>query len=347
MRHHISYRVLGLSSASSKEEIREAYRKKIKEFHPDVYQGDVRYVLVVREAYESLVNKRVEDRYMEDLAEELFPQGAMEFTFPELRPLEKTAPEWKEARSHKESRTTFFGDFSSGGSQKAISEKEWRKYAFPKCLVPHDERTSLVTSLLKKTGNLVPPVNLEHMAAYLGVHVDLGSKRQEKQLWQNYSRSEAALYGGTIVYDRKNIPHIMSGNILTPHLFYQRYVTARLLAYFLYYPLCNRSIMVGDFLSFFSTYDEEEINTHRLAEELLVPSDLFSSYGGKVLWYMERGKEFSYENFVKKTADLFQAPQTVVEHQARKFERRIRIAGSMRKKEKGKGLFKEIEGFFQ
>jgi len=204
MRRHVSCRVLGISSTSSKEEIREAYRRKIKEFHPDVYQGDGRYVLVVREAYESLVNKMVEDKYMEDLAEELFPLGAVHFSFPELDPAEETTSERKETHPYVEPRATFSRDFSQKAPSKAVPEKEWAKYAFPRRLVPQDQRISLVLLLLKETRSFVPPVHLENITAYLGIHLDSDNRKQEQQAWRSYSRSDSTLCGGSIFYGPKD-----------------------------------------------------------------------------------------------------------------------------------------------
>ncbi|HOO63954.1 MAG TPA: J domain-containing protein [Synergistaceae bacterium] len=348
MRRHTSYRVLGLSSGASREEIREAYRKKMKEFHPDVYREDPRYALVVREAYESLSGKGSRDSYLEELAEELFPQG-VEFTFPELLSLEEDEKTISELNLHEKANEKKVREENSPPKffNAMRKERKWKEYAFPKHLMRQEEHAFLVMSLLKGSQVAMPPVQLEKIAAFLGVSLQSGNSSTEKDLRSNYYGHDGTLYGGNISYDNKNAPILVFGNILTPHIFYQRYVISRLLGYFLYYPFRNRSIMIGDFLSFFSRYDEEEINTHRFAEELLLPQELFSIYGGKVLWHMERGKDFSYEKFIKKTAHLFQAPQAVVEHRARKFERRIRIAGSMKKEGRAQAFLREIEGLFR
>jgi curved DNA-binding protein CbpA len=348
MKRHTCYRVLGIFPGASPGEIREAYRKKIKEFHPDVYHGDGRYALVLREAYEALSGKNSWDSRMEALAEELFPgTDNASFVFPEFsrNPQEFRGNPEKAVATEEPPEKEVFSFSSEDPFEK--EKTPWRVCAFPKRLLRQEEHAFLVMALLRKAQVSIPPVQLERIASSLGVLLCSGEGKKEPSRGGYYCRYDSSLSGGTISYKGGENPVILWGNILSPHLFYQRYVIARLLGYFLYYPFRERSIMVGDFLSFFSRYDEEEINTHRFAEELLLPQSLFSVYGGKVLWYMERGKDFSYENFLKKTAQLFQVPQPVVEHRARKFERRIRLVGSMNRKGRGGSLLKEIEGLFQ
>jgi DnaJ-class molecular chaperone len=48
------YAILGLTIDATKEEIREAYRRLVKEFHPDHYSGDRRTFLDIQEAYSTL-----------------------------------------------------------------------------------------------------------------------------------------------------------------------------------------------------------------------------------------------------------------------------------------------------
>lgn len=53
------YKVLGLSEGASKEEIKKAYRKKAKEYHPDLHPDDPKAaekMHQVNEAYERLMN---------------------------------------------------------------------------------------------------------------------------------------------------------------------------------------------------------------------------------------------------------------------------------------------------
>ena len=350
MKLYTCYRVLGLSPGASFEEIREAYRKKIKEFHPDVYSGDGRCALLVREAYESLSGKGSWSKDMEALAEELFP-GGLSFVFPEFSQKihEPFAQEEMIDSAEKYVSGGNPSNFVASVSKKKLCQEKdfWKKWIFPKRLLRQEEHMFLVADLLQQSRISLPPVGLEKVASSLGVVLCPKKSEARKDPREYYCRYDGTLSGGTISYESDGSPTITSGHILEPHVFYQRYVVARLLGYFLYYPFRERTVMVGDFLSFFSRYDEEEINTHRFAEELLLPQSLFSVYGGKVLWYMEKGRKFSYENFLKKTSQLFQAPQPVVEHRARKFERRIRLVGTMNREGKGRTLLKEIENLFQ
>ena len=53
------YKVLGLTEGASKEEIKKAYRKKAKEFHPDLHPDDPKAsekMHQINEAYEHLMN---------------------------------------------------------------------------------------------------------------------------------------------------------------------------------------------------------------------------------------------------------------------------------------------------
>ncbi len=340
MRSHLCFRVLGISSDSSLEEVKEAYRRRIKEFHPDVFDGDVRYVLVIREAYESLLRPENSCFHLEKVAEELFPGGG-DFDFPEFsreaKPSGESPPEKSPHVGVAEKQRGF-------QNKKSATKEEWlRTWVYPQGFVSQKDRIALVSFLLERTGISLPPVSLEKIAAFLGIELQQPSSSEVP--WR-YNRDGGALCGGNIAYDKWGKPTLFWSTILSPHFFYERYAIARLLGYFLYYPLRQRAIMVGDFLSFFNCYDEEEINTHRFAEELLLPEALFSVYGGKVLWYMERGNSFSYDKFIQKTSELFKAPKAVVEHRARKYERRIRIMGTL-KENKGRGLLKEVEELFR
>jgi len=349
MRRHTCYRVLGIAPGASLGEIREAYRKRIKEFHPDVYHGDGRYALLIGEAYASLIGKSSWNRSMEALAEELFPQSSS-FVFPEFSQEAYECPVREEKLSPKEKGISAEEDPNPLlASKKLFSLKKnfWKQWAFPKRLLRQEEHMLFVMALLKQNSISIPPVAVDEIASFLGITLSPEKGDMRGDVRKHYCRYDGTLSGGSISYKNGEKPVIISGHILEPHLFYRRYVIARLLGYFLYYPLRDRSIMAGDFLSFFSHYDEEEMNTHRFAEELLLPESLFSVYGGKVLWYMEKGKKFSYETFLKKTSQLFQAPQILVEHRARKFEQRIRLVGTINRQGKRGSLLKEIEGLFQ
>jgi len=49
-----AYRVLGLDPGANEEAIRDAYRRKVKDVHPDAADGDEKEFKRVTEAYETL-----------------------------------------------------------------------------------------------------------------------------------------------------------------------------------------------------------------------------------------------------------------------------------------------------
>lgn len=50
------YQVLGLKRSASQEDIKEAFRAKAKETHPDKIGGDGEQFKIVRESYETLIS---------------------------------------------------------------------------------------------------------------------------------------------------------------------------------------------------------------------------------------------------------------------------------------------------
>ena len=57
------YRILGVSNYATFNEIKEAYRKKVKELHPDKENGNAELFKKIKEAYEVLQNDEKRKRY--------------------------------------------------------------------------------------------------------------------------------------------------------------------------------------------------------------------------------------------------------------------------------------------
>lgn len=61
------YHILGVSYYATFKEIKEAYRKKVKEYHPDKKSGNAELFKSVKEAYEVLQNSEKRKQYDEML----------------------------------------------------------------------------------------------------------------------------------------------------------------------------------------------------------------------------------------------------------------------------------------
>src|SRR5210317_631759 len=57
------FAILGISSGATADEIRSAYRRLAKEFHPDRYEGDSERFRDIQEAYSVLGNSRRRREY--------------------------------------------------------------------------------------------------------------------------------------------------------------------------------------------------------------------------------------------------------------------------------------------
>jgi molecular chaperone DnaJ len=63
------FAILGVTSSASPDEIRSAYRRLAKEFHPDHFEGGSERFLELQEAYSVLGDAHERDRYEESLRE--------------------------------------------------------------------------------------------------------------------------------------------------------------------------------------------------------------------------------------------------------------------------------------
>jgi DnaJ-class molecular chaperone len=90
------YRILGVSSDADKEEIKRAYRKIVKEHHPDLNEGcSSEYLIRAQNAYDTLCNDRKRTEYDRESG----PQGnEWDFRGRTARAERKNRREWSERR---------------------------------------------------------------------------------------------------------------------------------------------------------------------------------------------------------------------------------------------------------
>lgn len=66
------YKILGIESTAAQEEIKAAYRKLVRQYHPDKNPGKGEYFKLVQEAYETLSDERKRDHYDAQLAYDIY-----------------------------------------------------------------------------------------------------------------------------------------------------------------------------------------------------------------------------------------------------------------------------------
>ncbi len=94
------YAILGISSGAKANEVRAAYRRLVKEFHPDRYSGGSEAFRQIQEAYTVLSDDRERRQYDQRLSDAKAATSAIRRTSPVPEPL---IPEKKPA---------YFGDIS-------------------------------------------------------------------------------------------------------------------------------------------------------------------------------------------------------------------------------------------
>jgi DnaJ-class molecular chaperone len=81
------FAILGISPHATVDEIRSAYRRLAKEFHPDHYAGDSERFHDIQEAYSVLGNRRRRREYKQNLNKVSLKTSLRSTTYPEPEPL--------------------------------------------------------------------------------------------------------------------------------------------------------------------------------------------------------------------------------------------------------------------
>jgi molecular chaperone DnaJ len=81
------FAILGISPNATADEIRSAYRRLVKEFHPDYYSGDSRRFRDIQEAYSVLANRRKRREYEQNIRKVPPKTHLRPTTYPEPEPL--------------------------------------------------------------------------------------------------------------------------------------------------------------------------------------------------------------------------------------------------------------------
>ncbi|MEJ2170745.1 MAG: DnaJ domain-containing protein [Desulfobacterales bacterium] len=81
------FAILGITSRATPEEIRSAYRRLVKEFHPDHYEGDSETFREIQEAYSVLGNSRRRHEYKQKISKAAHRTPVSRTRYPEPEPL--------------------------------------------------------------------------------------------------------------------------------------------------------------------------------------------------------------------------------------------------------------------
>ena len=107
------YEILGVSKNATQKEIRDAYKKLVKKYHPDLYQGDKQFAekrtQEINNAYDILSNEKTKMQY----DDEITPKVTYEYTPPKYNyepPRYNTyTSSYNNTKSNRES---YFGGYS-------------------------------------------------------------------------------------------------------------------------------------------------------------------------------------------------------------------------------------------
>ena len=118
------FAILGISSGATGDEIRSAYRRLAKEFHPDHYPGGSERFQEVQEAYSVLGNSRRRHKYKQNIRKESPKTPLRRPGYPEPEPL---IPEEERVDLGEVSPVRSFQSFTP--SMDEIFDWLWRNYS--------------------------------------------------------------------------------------------------------------------------------------------------------------------------------------------------------------------------
>ena len=335
MRRTTCLRVLGLGPTAGAEALREAYRTGVKRYHPDTPTGDPCRYMVLQRAYTLLRNGGPYDEEFEEELRRADFGGAEEenagslreavapFEFPELSPGEPLIRERHGAVLRADREKSRQGN--SGVCRLEVPSG---------VLVNASVLAGLVRGFLQEARVVLPPVDLAGVARVLELSVETGA------LSRDYGRcnrlTDAAVHAGKLEW-KNGRGHIVVEGLLNANRGMQRYVLAKMLGYAVLAPGKNRADVLGELYA--RCDDVEESNAHRFAEELLLPEDMVSEHGGRVLGRLMRSRKLGYEVFLLRMEELFQVPPPMARRRLVKYEARLRILLHLLARRSGGGVF--------
>lgn len=335
MRRSTCLCILGLKSQASTEAIREAYRKGVKRFHPDTSMGDPWRYMLLQRAYTLLRDGGpYDEEFEEDLRRAGFESSGFPSVFEEEADVALSRFEFPDLE-----RTPSPMARGVVRSRFQISDAKREEPVF-RIEIPSGATLSaavlagIVRGLLERAQVLLPPVNLLTVAKDLNLVVEMGTAERD------YGRCnrlvEATVHTGRLTWRQEH------GVIRVEGLFnadrrLQRYVLAKMIGYALLVPGKDRSEILGELYGFHR--DPEDDHAHRFAEELLLPEDLVSIHGGRVLGFLAQGRKLSYEAFLLRMEDLFDVPSAMARKRLAKYESRLRILLHLLQRDRRRGFF--------
>jgi molecular chaperone DnaJ len=130
------YAILGISSMATADEIKAAYRRLAKVYHPDCYQGGSHAFRQIQEAYHVLGDTERRRQYERQIHKAPVPEGSK--SYPDPEPL---IPETRSRRPEEIAPMRAFEPFAS--PPEALFDRMWSN--FSSLLSPRIGRTRTIT----------------------------------------------------------------------------------------------------------------------------------------------------------------------------------------------------------